>query len=116
MPIHTTFSMPLRSITKHIGIRICLARSERHLFTVSAEVASGCGSVQMAYPWPNADRPGVYFIFGQNMELLYVGKASWLGRRLGDYFKWLAGRGKWVQDRAQRMEDAPHLSRDGGIE
>lgn len=57
------------------------------------EVCSVAAQYRWPDSWPNADRPGVYFIFGPSMELLYVGKAAWLGRRLGDYFKWLAGRG-----------------------
>jgi len=42
-------------------------------------------------PWPYADKPGVYCIFGLDMELLYVGKASMnnnVGYRLGSYFKY----------------------------
>ena len=40
-------------------------------------------------PYPNADRKGVYLIFGRTGMLLYVGKASMgasLGGRLGTYF------------------------------
>jgi hypothetical protein len=43
--------------------------------------------------WPLAERPGVYLIFGTNMQLLYVGKSATLGRRLTSYFRWSAGRG-----------------------
>ena len=40
-------------------------------------------------PWPNAEHQGVYAIFCEEMELLYVGKASLsssLGARLASYF------------------------------
>lgn len=40
-------------------------------------------------PYPNADRKGVYLIFGKSGVLLYVGKASMgstIGGRLGTYF------------------------------
>lgn len=37
--------------------------------------------------WPNNKRSGVYFVFDVNRELLYVGKADVIGRRLSDYFK-----------------------------
>jgi len=40
-------------------------------------------------PYPNADRKGVYLIFGRTGVLLYVGKASMgasIGGRLGTYF------------------------------
>jgi len=39
--------------------------------------------------WPNAGRSGVYLIFGEDRDLLYVGKASMsnsLGARLSSYF------------------------------
>ena len=42
-----------------------------------------------ANPYPNADRKGVYLIFGSSGTLLYVGKASTgasLGGRLGTHF------------------------------
>jgi len=42
--------------------------------------------------WPFAGKPGVYLVFGANMQLLYVGKSAWLGRRLSNYFQWSAGR------------------------
>lgn len=40
-------------------------------------------------PYPNADRKGIYLIFGRTGVLLYVGKASMgasIGGRLGTYF------------------------------
>ena len=36
--------------------------------------------------WPNADRPGVYFVFDSDLGLLYVGQSSLLGRRLSHWF------------------------------
>jgi hypothetical protein len=40
-------------------------------------------------PWPFGDRAGVYLIYSDSFELLYIGKASMnrsLGYRLYDYF------------------------------
>lgn len=40
-------------------------------------------------PWPNCGAPGVYLVFGSNLELLYVGKASLsrgIAARLNDHF------------------------------
>lgn len=36
--------------------------------------------------WPDAGRAGVYFIFGEKVNLLYVGKSQFLGRRLTEHF------------------------------
>lgn len=38
-------------------------------------------------PWPNHDRPGVYLIWDQAMDLRYVGRATKLGVRLHTRFK-----------------------------
>jgi hypothetical protein len=38
--------------------------------------------------WPYNESPGVYLIFGADMRLLYVGKASRIGSRLGAYFQY----------------------------
>lgn len=37
--------------------------------------------------WPNNGRPGCYAIFDCSFNLIYIGKAKNLGKRLGDYFK-----------------------------
>src|SRR5882724_11129054 len=42
-------------------------------------------------PWPGHEYPGVYLIFGAEMQLLYIGRAGDLGRRLHDYFRYVAG-------------------------
>lgn len=47
--------------------------------------------ITMRWPddWPNVDRQGVYVILGDDLDLLYVGKASMkstLGTRLNFYF------------------------------
>jgi len=47
--------------------------------------------------WPYVDRPGVYLIFDAEMQLLYVGKAAIIGRRLSSYFQFSAGRGSRCQ-------------------
>jgi hypothetical protein len=39
-------------------------------------------------PWPNADSPGVYLIFGTGTELLYVGRAWNLNSRVSSYFRY----------------------------
>jgi len=39
--------------------------------------------------YPNADKKGVYLILDDELNILYIGKASmnnWLGNRLGNYF------------------------------
>ncbi len=46
--------------------------------------------------WPNNGRPGVYFIFGAEMQLSYIGKTFDFGWRLSQHFKWSEGRGKGV--------------------
>jgi hypothetical protein len=38
--------------------------------------------------WPNADNAGVYLIFGEQLELLYVGKASNIDTRVSSYFRY----------------------------
>jgi hypothetical protein len=43
--------------------------------------------------WPGHDHPGVYFIFGEGLQLLYIGRAALLGRRLHEYFKYVSGAG-----------------------
>lgn len=37
--------------------------------------------------WPHGDYPGVYVIFDKDMNIIYVGMASSLGRRLYDHFR-----------------------------
>lgn len=37
--------------------------------------------------WPHGDYPGVYVIFDKDMNIIYVGVASPLGRRLYDHFR-----------------------------
>jgi GIY-YIG catalytic domain len=36
--------------------------------------------------WPNADSPGVYFVFDSHLRLIYVGQSCVLGRRLSQWF------------------------------
>ncbi len=36
--------------------------------------------------WPNADSPGVYFVFDDGLRLIYVGQSNLLGRRLSYWF------------------------------
>lgn len=46
--------------------------------------------------WPNCDCPGVYLIFNERLDLLYVGKASLtqtVGGRLSEYFHYGPDRG-----------------------
>jgi len=47
-------------------------------------------------PWPNGERQGVYFVFGQALKLLYIGKASMrrgIGSRLAQWFQFAPDRG-----------------------
>jgi hypothetical protein len=44
-------------------------------------------------PWPQSGSPGVYLFFCTELRLQYVGMSSSLGRRLGNYFRYSAGRG-----------------------
>lgn len=56
--------------------------------------------------WPFGDRAGVYFVFGREMKLLYIGKASMnncMGARLshwfwGDCHSECKVHGKWSED------------------
>ena len=38
--------------------------------------------------WPQAARPGVYFLLGAERKLLYIGRADNLGTRLSNYFRY----------------------------
>ena len=44
--------------------------------------------------WPLGDRPGVYLIFGPEMQLLYVGQTRWLAARLNTHFRPQSGPGR----------------------
>jgi len=46
--------------------------------------------VEKSWPdyWPDVDDPGVYFIFDHSLDLVYVGKAAILGRRLSEWFQY----------------------------
>jgi len=37
-------------------------------------------------PWPFGTRSGVYIVYDASMNLIYIGKASLIGKRLADYF------------------------------
>src|SRR5688572_20785944 len=52
------------------------------------------------HPWPFGDRAGVYFIYSALFDLLYVGKAQYLGARLSQHFgsgKVCVIRERWTQ-------------------
>ncbi|MAI30346.1 MAG: hypothetical protein CMM07_01590 [Rhodopirellula sp.] len=55
---------------------------------------------EYAWPsiWPNNGLPGVYFIFDENLSLLYIGKAKNLGRRLSSYFSYASDRSCRVKE------------------
>jgi hypothetical protein len=36
--------------------------------------------------WPNANSPGVYFVFDSDLRLIYIGQSNKLGRRLSQWF------------------------------
>ena len=46
--------------------------------------------IEKSWPdyWPDVDASGVYFIFDHSLDLLYVGKAAILGRRLSEWFQY----------------------------
>jgi len=58
------------------------------LFPSQPSQISAKWSWSRSNPWPHANRAGVYFIFGDTGNLLYVGKASRgsIGARLDEYF------------------------------
>lgn len=59
-------------------------------------------------PWPYAESPGVYIIYAENLELMYVGKTSMnrcLGRRLYEYF----GGGAACTPKAQWLTSARYV-------
>ncbi|OYP56262.1 hypothetical protein CIK99_09720 [Prevotella sp. P5-92] len=37
-------------------------------------------------PWHNGSSPGVYILLNSNKEVIYIGEAVTIGKRLGDYF------------------------------
>lgn len=37
-------------------------------------------------PWPHANRAGVYLVYDENAELIYIGTATVIGNRLYTYF------------------------------
>ena len=57
--------------------------------------------------WPNNGLPGVYFIFDENLSLLYVGKAKNLGSRLSSYFMYATDKSCRVKDTDWRV--TPHF-------
>tara|TARA_R110002124_G_scaffold86074_1_gene222851 strand:+ start:174 stop:608 length:435 start_codon:yes stop_codon:yes gene_type:complete len=64
---------------------------------------------EYAWPstWPNNSLPGVYFIFDENLSLLYIGKAKNLGRRLSSYFTYAGDRSCRVKETDWRVK--PHF-------
>lgn len=66
---------------------------ERYKITLKAKLSE---PYDLATQWqtdsfPNAGKPGCYFIFNAEDEVLYIGKASLrstVGRRLATYFYW----------------------------
>ena len=39
-------------------------------------------------PWCNGPSPGVYILLNSNEEVIYIGEAVTIGKRLGDYFRY----------------------------
>jgi len=52
------------------------------------DLASAHARYKWPDTWPHNESPGVYLIFGADMKLLYVGKATRIGSRLGAYFQY----------------------------
>ncbi|WP_151444881.1 nucleotide excision repair endonuclease [Halomonas lysinitropha] len=67
----------------------------------------GGGENSWPSTWPNNGLPGVYFIFDEDLVLLYVGKAKNLGSRLSSYFKYASDRTCRVKDTSWRVK--PHF-------
>ncbi|WP_127560378.1 nucleotide excision repair endonuclease [Saccharospirillum alexandrii] len=57
--------------------------------------------------WPNNGLPGVYFIFDENLSLLYIGKAKNLGSRLSSYFMYASDRSCRIKETEWRVK--PHF-------
>jgi len=64
------------------------------LFPSEGNVVAGVTARWTRIDWPNADSPGVYLIFDENLQLLYVGKAS-LKSTLGGRLQLLPHRKGW---------------------
>ncbi len=63
-------------------------------------------------PYPQCDRKGVYFIFGQTGRLLYIGKASLsssLGTRLGRYFQYAEDRKRCMVRNGELWTEPPRF-------
>lgn len=62
--------------------------------------------------WPGGSDPGVYLIYGGEMQLLYVGKADCLARRLIVGTFWLRqGRVAPMPNASDLVEDSPSICR-----
>lgn len=64
--------------------------------------------------WPNNGLPGVYFIFDENLTLLYIGKAKNLGSRLSSYFMYESDRSCRVKQTGWRVK--PHFLVTASVE
>ena len=57
------------------------------LFPGEPAPANFTPTVTWEHPWPHGERAGVYLIYSDSCDFLYVGKAQHLGRRLYSYFR-----------------------------
>lgn len=63
------------------------------LYDLSPEKGNSKKQAKLKWPddWANSDRAGVYIFFNEDLNILYIGKASMynsLGYRLSDYFRY----------------------------
>jgi hypothetical protein len=69
------------------------------VYSLFPDTGSAAEPPDLRWPaiWPNAGAPGVYLVFGPDMNLLYVGKASLtrnMGGRLSSYFQYAKDGGR----------------------
>lgn len=60
--------------------------------------------------------PGVYFFYGADKELLYIGKATNLRSRVGSYFRGEHNRGEWIDRMISLISDVAFQQTDSVLE
>ncbi|EKE24938.1 MAG: hypothetical protein ACD_5C00351G0004 [uncultured bacterium] len=60
--------------------------------------------------------PGVYIFYGENKELLYIGKATNLRSRVGSYFRGEHNRGDWIDRMISLIDDIAFQETDSVLE
>jgi hypothetical protein len=91
---HSTYRDPTRNRLQLSGLYALFPNAPE---AASFEVIGGWPDY-----WPNVDSPGVYLIFDANLDLPWVGKASFartVGSRLSDWFQY-ENVGSWSRNPA----------------